>query len=913
MNYKTRQLVGFGGMFALTLLVLVSTALLLLSINRTVNIESAERYDKSQAADELRSTFYRLDGEIGRLIAGSDPTNSPRRLIEIEQYRSDSLRQLSNAERLSVSEQGQSRLASIRTEYEAYLEAAAEAVDSLAQNRREEAASIWTLRTEESRESLLDHLDAFVDAQQNALQRARDENQQNFRTILIILAIAAPLLLAAAILLARWTIRGTTRRLKKVTNVMRSAEFNHAESLPRLQAEAQDEIGNIALSFNEMAESLEMHNRMTRQLNQQLEEHTWIQSSLAQTLTAYQGSGSLEELGRIVLEKIVPLTGSAYGVFYVRQGKDDFVRLASYADYASEEAPNSFRTGEGLVGRAAQSGETLLIEQLPEHYLQVASGLGYTIPRSLLVAPVRFENRVEAVIELAALDAYSPLQRRLIEHLADTLGITLDSVSGRMEVERLLRESQGLAEELQTQTEELQSQSEELQNQTEELLTQRETMRLANDHLEQINVQMEEKNLLLEQAQRDLIRSSEFQSQFMANMSHELRTPLNSILILSQIMAEDAESSNEQEREYAATIYRSGRDLLALIDDILDLAKAESGKMDIVVEPYNIRELPQAMSNLFRELANKKGVRFEAVTDPDVPELIWSDGRRLEQIVKNLLSNAVKFTASGSVRLHISTESAVEGEESDALKIEVSDTGIGIPEEKRDTIFEAFRQADSTTERHYGGTGLGLSICREFAKLLGGHIGLESRIGEGSIFTLYLPTDMRREDEADIEPLFVEWPSSSEAAAQTPILSSQAESGPTTFEPAHDPKLFAGRSMLIVDDDTRNVYALSTALENRGARIAVAENGREALALLRQDPSFDLVLMDIMMPVMNGYEAMREIRSAEPFKTLPIIALTARALKDERELCLAAGASDYLSKPVDIEKLFTLIQVWLSD
>ncbi|OWA35384.1 hypothetical protein B9G55_12110 [Saccharibacillus sp. O16] len=913
MNYKTRQLLGFGGMFALTLLVLVSTAILMLSINRTVNIESAERYDKSQAADELRSTFYRLDGEIGRLIAGTDPTSSPRRLIEIEQYRSESLRQLVNAEQLSVSAQGSARLASIRTEYEAYLEAAGEAVDSLAQNRREEAASIWTLRTEENRESLLDHLDAFVNAQQDALQQARKENQQNFRTIMIILGIAGPLLLAAGILLAFWTMRGTNRRLKKVTQVMRSADFNRAESLPRLELEAQDEIGNIALSFNEMAESLEMHNRRARQLNTQLEEYTWIQSSLAETLTAYQGSGSLAELARIFLEKVVPLTGSAYGVFYIRQGREEFRRLAAYADYADEQAPTSFRTGEGLVGRVAQSGESVLIEQLPEHYLRVVSGLGQTLPRSLLIAPVRFENRIEAIVEFASLDIYSPLQRRLVEELTDTLGITLDSVSGRMEVERLLRESQGLAEELQTQTEELQTQSEELQNQTEELLTQRETMRLANDHLEQVNVQMEEKNRLLEQAQRDLIRSSEFQSQFMATLSHELRTPLNSILILSQILAENAESPSGQESEYAATIYQSGRDLLALIDDILDLAKAESGRMEVVVEAYNLSELPQAMSNLFREMANKKGIGFDIVTEPGVPDLIWSDGRRLEQIVKNLLSNAIKFTSSGWVQLRLSPDPVEASGTVDTLKIEVEDTGIGIAAEKLDTIFEAFRQADSTTERHYGGTGLGLSICREFAKLLGGSIHVTSHVAEGSIFTLRIPVDLRREESIEEQPLFKDSYLVPESIGKHAELPAAEDSAPMNFESSYDTNRFVGHKMLIVDDDTRNVYALSTMLENRGAQIVAAENGLEALNLLQHDDSFDLVLMDMRMPVLNGYEAMREIRAQERFKTLPIIALTARAMPDERELCLAAGASDYLSKPIDADKLFTLIQVWLSN
>ncbi|GGO00567.1 ATP-binding protein [Saccharibacillus kuerlensis] len=724
-----------------------------------------------------------------------------------------------------------------------------------------------------------------------------EERYRTARLMLWSIGILAPVLLAAAILLMRRTIRGTTNKLKNITGVMRSADFNTSENLPRLNSDSEDEIGNIALSFNEMAISLESHNRRSRELKEELEEHTWIQTALAESSALYQNIGSMEQLAATFLRKIVPLSGAAYAVFYSRRGEDELVRIASYSDYAAESSVDTFKIGQGLVGRAALSGESVLLEDLPEHYLRITSGLGEAAPRSLFIVPVQFEQRVEAVVEFASLTTFTPVQRRLVEQLMNTLGIAINAVTGRMQVDSLLRDSQLSAEELQSQTEELQAQSEELR-------TQQETLRTANRELEKTNLQVEEKNRLLEVVQQELIRSAQFQTEFLANMSHELRTPLNSILILSQILSEkDNETLTQQEKEYAATIYRSGHDLLGLIDDILDLAKAEAGKMEVTAEPYNLTELSQSMKGLFDEIARKKGIRFDTIFEPDTLELLWTDGRRLEQIVKNLLSNAIKFTTQGSVTLRIASADLPNSSNGEAgVKIEVADTGIGISDDKKDLIFEAFLQADGATERRYGGTGLGLSICREFSRLLGGSIGLESASGHGSVFTLYLPSDLRHVHQPDAEATTA-LPEPSTSLASNLHLPREQEG---------DRKLFEGRRLLLVDDDARNIYAISVALESKGAEVGIAENGREALDVLERDPAYDLVLMDIMMPLMDGYETMKAIRAKPEFGALPIIVLTAKAMKDEREMCLEAGASDYISKPLNIEKLFSLMRVWLA-
>ncbi|WP_172195636.1 ATP-binding protein [Saccharibacillus qingshengii] len=908
MNYKKRQILGFSGLLAILLIVLAAASVFLYLNNKSVNVDMEARYGKVKAVSDLRSTFYTLDSELVHLVAEEDRSRVASRIEQIQQYRRQAMEHLLIAESFDGGDPGSARLAAIRVDYETYLDSAQTLAEEIGSGRSADAAAELSRITERNRADLVTNLDAFQSVQQQALEESRKRTGEITRITLWVIGIAIPVTILLSIFLMFWTIRGTTRSLKSVSDVMRGVDFNNAESLPRLHTDPHGEIGNIAFSFNEMAASLETHNRKARELNEELAEYNWIQTALAESSALYQNINTLDQLSYTFLRKVVPLTGSAYGVFYLRTENDDLKRISSFAGYPSGEPHESFKIGEGLVGRAAESGEILSIAHVPEHYLRIASGTGQAAPASLLIVPIQFENRIKAVVEFASLEPFSPAQKHLVEQLTNTLGIALNSVAGRMEVDRLLRESQMLTEELQTQAEELQSQSEEMQAQSEELRSQQDTLRGANEQLERTNLQVEEKNRLLEVVQSELVRNSEFQSEFLANMSHELRTPLNSILILSQILSEKEDHSlSGQEKEYASTIYRSGKDLLALIDDILDLAKAEAGQMDVLIEPYNVTELPHSMLGLFSEIAKRKNLVLEASLEPDTPELIWTDGRRVEQIVKNLLSNAIKFTPQGSVKLKIGTVDSETGPGSRELKIEVSDTGIGIKDDKRSLIFEAFRQADSTTERVYGGTGLGLSICREFSRLLKGRIDVESADGKGSTFTVILPLDLRdsQTDEADL--MFKPAPVPSRAAI-APGVSKLAM--PADRE--GDLELFRNRKLLLVDDDARNIYAISIALENKGAEVGIAENGREALEVLERDPSYDLILMDIMMPEMNGYEAMQQIRSKPEFSSVPIIVLSAKAMKEEREMCLAAGASDYISKPLDVEKLFSMMRVWLS-
>ncbi|MDQ3896170.1 MAG: ATP-binding protein, partial [Actinomycetota bacterium] len=445
-----------------------------------------------------------------------------------------------------------------------------------------------------------------------------------------------------------------------------------------------------------------------------------------------------------------------------------------------------------------------------------------------------------------------------------------------------LAQSQSLAQELQSQSEELQRQQRELQHTNAEIeLARRE----------------------LEERAEQLALSSKYKSEFLANMSHELRTPLNSLLILAKLLAENGDGSlSERHVEFARSIYDAGNDLLSLISDILDLSKVEAGKMDVAIAPVRVQSLCDDLEQIFRPIADQQALDFVVTVDAGAPETITTDEHRVQQILKNLLSNALKFTEKGTVALRVAPAPAGTRCTNPALAqapgivvFSVSDTGIGIKPDQLMVIFEAFQQADGTTSRRYGGTGLGLSISRAIASLLDGEIQVSSTPGGGSTFSLLLPVTPSAYPSAPAPP----------AVDRAPAI--PAISRPQG-EPATD---LAGHKVLMVDDDVRNLYALSSALEEHGLEVVCADHGRQGIQLLKSTPGVEVVLMDIMMPDMDGYEAIRTIRGMDGFDQLPIVALTAKAMRGDREESLAAGASDYVTKPVDLAQLLDTLRVWL--
>ncbi len=646
--------------------------------------------------------------------------------------------------------------------------------------------------------------------------------------------------------------------------------------------------------------------------------------------------------------------------------------LGSYG-YSMGSMPTSFRPGEALIGTAAEEKRTILVENAPSGYLKISSGLGEAPPAQVIVLPVLFEGKVLGVIELASFTPFTQIQKDFLNQIAEMIATSVNTISVNTKTEVLLKQSQELTEQLRERSAELENRQKALQASNAELEEKAELLAQQNRDIEVKNTEIEEARQVLEERAEQLAVSMRYKSEFLANMSHELRTPLNSLLILAKLLADNAEGNlSPKQVEFAETIHGAGSDLLQLINDILDLSKVEAGKMDVSPTRIALVQLVDYVEATFRPLTAEKGLDLSVRVSPELPATLHTDEQRLLQVLRNLLSNAVKFTDSGSVELVIRPagmdvpqkirEQLLEAgslTEADAplIAFSVTDTGIGIAASKMRVIFEAFKQADGTTSRKYGGTGLGLSISREIAQLLGGEIHAQSEPGRGSTFTLYLPlhpselpphgyqqqlppldagalvasaaelaelADVEVETPAEVRSyretqngaaaLFRRRRRAASELEQRPV---QQEQWPTT-EQSTAPQSrrgirFGGEKVLIVDDDIRNVFALTSVLEQHGLSVLYAENGREGIEVLEQHDDVAVVLMDIMMPEMDGYATTSAIRRMPQFAGLPIIALTAKAMKGDREKAIESGASDYVTKPVDPDHLLAVMDQWMRE
>ena len=507
------------------------------------------------------------------------------------------------------------------------------------------------------------------------------------------------------------------------------------------------------------------------------ESQDWLRSGQVRVSERLQGEQRLETLGENALNVVAAYLGAAVGTVYVVEGRGRYRRVAGYGTPA-ESAAGDADAGDGLIGQAARENRVLHVTNVPAGYLPVTSGLGQASPAELLVAPASVDGVVHAVIELGFFSRVDPVALELATRISESVGLAVRASKDRSRLEELLEETQRQAEELQTQQEELRVNNEELEEQSEALRETQARLEIQQSELEQSNSQLEEQTEILtrqkEHLERgqaalaekgmELERASRYKSEFLANMSHELRTPLNSSLILAKLLADNREGTLTPEQvKFAQNIYSAGNDLLDLINDILDLAKIESGKMEVKPESVRTARLVESLTQMFRPLASQKQIAFSAAVDAGAPAALETDAQRLQQILKNLLSNALKFTERGEVTLRIS------GADGDRIRFDVRDTGIGIPTAQHDVIFEAFRQADGTTNRKYGGTGLGLSISRDLARLLGGEIELQSIEGRGSMFSLVLPVVY-----APAEPVAAAAPATAPAPALPAVIA-----GPT--------------------------------------------------------------------------------------------------------------------------------------
>ncbi len=676
----------------------------------------------------------------------------------------------------------------------------------------------------------------------------------------------------------------------------------------QVRMKASGEVAALKDTLNKMIRNLD---ETTRQNIEQ----DWLKTNRERFMRMLQGQRELTTIANMILSELAPLVSAQHGAFYAMSGPSDEGEqvLELQAGYGLEERkhlPTSFRLGEGLVGQCAREKKRILVTEVPDDYVRINSGLGAAAPLNIIVLPVLFEGSVRAVVELASFSPFKPTHQDFLDQLPESIGLVLNTIEANSLTENLLKQSQSLAEDLRSQQEELRDSNIDLERQAKLLADK-------NIEAQVKNLEVEQSKQLLEEKAVQLAVSSKYKSEFIANMSHELRTPLNSLLMLAEQLEDNPdENMTETQVQFARVILASGRDLLALLNDILDLAKVESGTVSIAMADLSMAQLCNAMLSEFEPVAKKKSLLYSIELADNTPLTIVTDPQRLRQVLKNLLANAFKFTETGEVRLEIgladdgwSPEVRALADAYSVVAISVRDSGIGIEAAQQRRIFEAFAQGDGTTARRFGGTGLGLSISRALVDLLGGEITLLSTPGEGSTFTVYLPVGAA---SSLVPEKSYEQPSRPSVYSGDPGPGA-VPSLETVLYPALaiDDHPFARTKILVVDDDFRNVFAITALLERGWAEVSAAESGADAIALLKQTPDIDIVLMDIMMPEMDGYAAIRAIRSLG-FDALTIIAVTGKVVTGERKRCIAAGANDYVSKPVNTQGLLSVLEPWLS-
>ena len=670
-----------------------------------------------------------------------------------------------------------------------------------------------------------------------------------------------------------------------------------------IQVDASGEVAALKDNINEMIRNLK---DTTIKNNEQ----DWLKTNLAKFSRMLQGQKDMLTVGKLILSELAPVVGAQHGVFYVIEAPreetetDPYLKLlASYAFRNRKKIANRFALGEGLVGQAALEKERILITNAPADYVQIMSGLGQAPPTNIIVLPVVFEGHVKAVMELSSFERFSPIHQAFLDQLVESIGIVLNTIEANTRTENLLQQSQSLAKELQSRQEELQTTNKELQEKARLLAEQ-------NAEVERKNQEVEQARQALEEKAEQLALTSKYQSEFLANMSHELRTPLNSLLILADQLAQNGDGNlSNRQIEWCKTIYGSGNDLLTLINDILDLKKIESGTVTVEISEMRFTELQDYVERTFRHVADSRNLDYRVELDANLPRHMFTDSQRLEQVIRNLLSNAFKFTERGSVVLSIAQVTEGWSPDRDTLNharsviaLSVSDTGIGIPPEKQQIIFEAFQQADGSTSRRYGGTGLGLAISREIAALLGGEIRLASAQGQGSTFTLYVPQThvATRSLRRDITPArsVPQRAGLVDPAPVDPALDT-LEASAVFVEDDRGQISGSDRVILIIEDDPQYARLMVDSAHEKGFKAIVAPRGATGLAMAREYKPHAITL-DLHLPDCDGWRVLDRLKVDLGTRHIPVHIVS---VDDDPEPTLTQGALGYLKKPDNKEKL----------
>ena len=705
-----------------------------------------------------------------------------------------------------------------------------------------------------------------------------------------------------------------------------------------ITVEAQGEVAALKDTTNEMIRNL-------RDTTQKNTEQDWLKTNLAKFSRMLQGQKDLNTVGRLILSELAPVVTAQQALFYVLDAIGEAPRLTLLASYAAaglQSTPRHLEMGEGLIGQCAIEAKKILLTQVPANYFQIATGLGSAVAKNVLVLPVVFEGQVRGVLELASFEIFNSTHQAFLDQLMESIGIVINTIAANMRTEDLLKQSQSLAQELQSRQQELQQTNQELQEKAGLLVHQ-------NQEVERKNQEVEQARQALEDKAKQLALTSKYKSEFLANMSHELRTPLNSLLILSDQLCRNQEGNlNPKQVQFSRTIHSSGNELLMLINDILDLSKIESGTVALDVNELMFDELKRYVERTFHHVAESKNLELIIHLAPDLPKSLFSDAKRLQQIIKNLLSNAFKFTHRGGVTLSVTPAQAGwshDNEElnraTEVLALAVTDTGIGISPDKQQIIFEAFQQADGSTSRKYGGTGLGLAISRELARLLHGEITLRSTPGTGSTFTLYLPrtyvssrTPRRLVAVEDLPGSGAavaddKNPASRQTEQQARTVETAFALGTLALEPSSDldtaplvlvnevdddrDRIQAGDAvLLIVENDSEFARFLLETAREKGYKGLVTSLGAGALMMVEKyQPS--AITLDIFLPDIAGWRVLERLKHQMSSRHIPVCVIST---EEEADRALHSGALIFLTKPVQskevLEKLLDELKSFCS-
>jgi len=651
------------------------------------------------------------------------------------------------------------------------------------------------------------------------------------------------------------------KRILKQANAITNEDFTHT-----ITAKGKnDELGNALVSMTNILGANVIKNK----------EEIWLSEGIGTFSDTLTGIDNTLQLTKKAITMCTRYVNATSGVVYTFDDENkELILLSSFAFVSKNNLSNRFKIGEGIIGQVALEKEPILLKNIKDDTFEVQSGTTLSKPKEVFAFPLIHEGELFGVIELMSFEEFTTLQKEYLLKIANIFATALHTTNQNVKIKTLLEESQRAFEELQIKSEEIESAKEEIDKKAS-----------------------------------DLEASNQYKSEFLANMSHELRTPLNSVILLSSLLAKNnKENLNEADIQKANVINESGNELLRLINDILDLSKVESGKMELIVDEIVPKNLLSSYDEVFIHTARDKGLEFKTIDN--YGDTFYNDKDRLGQIIRNLISNAFKFTKEGSVTLEISKSN----NEKLPIKICVTDTGIGIPKEKKELIFKAFTQADGSTSREFGGTGLGLSISKELVHLMQGEIELESIQGEGSVFCILLPSLNEQYNVVVPDtPVAKKMKSiKNNDISDEIIIKNQITQIRAIDYSGADINNLKDKKVLIVDDDIKNIFVLSSALQEHDMYISHAKNGQEALDFLKENNDINIVLMDIMMPVMDGYEAMKRIRKDETLKHIPIIAVTAKAMQKDIQDAFDSGANDYLTKPIDLEKLGSMMAMWIN-